>query len=134
MRLTKIQKFAPVMRHPPTFASIVQNTVLAQDVWLEENNIFSDKDAYSVDTLPPCSKPQPSVKNNHTTFGRTFMMLGCQAHISTIHLLARGGYKDGDVDVEISDADLVLNCPSRLVYSLQAQGKRRHKHDESKAI
>lgn len=45
------------IRHPPTFVSIVQNTVLAQDIWLEENNIFRDRDAYGVNTLPPCSKP-----------------------------------------------------------------------------
>ena len=105
--------------------------MLAQDVWLEENNIFRDKDAYGVNTLPPCSKPQSSVKDNHTTFVQTFVMLGCRAHIAMIHLLARGGYKDGEVYVEISDADLVLNRPSS---SLQTHGKCRHKLGEWNSV
>jgi len=71
--------------------SIAQNTVLAQDVWLEENDILSNIDSYGINTLTPCSKPEPNIKGDNTLLVRAQTMLGCQTHTAVIDWLANSG-------------------------------------------
>src|SRR5260221_5329238 len=109
-----MHEIALTIGHLPILVSIVQNTVLAQDIWLEANNVLDDSESYGVNGLPPCSKPQPNVKGNHAGLFRTLVVLGCQAHIALIHLFVGGGDKNRKIDVEISGAGFILNRSSRM--------------------